>query len=883
MRENFFKSYYKAFGIFSTILVSAVIVYVTYLTTTSYVGVHVGSMLAYTALGVLVLSAVLGLTGVLNEKISFMDLLRTIVFISSIGAGIIYAVNGKELWQVIAFLVAGNVAFIELLIRMFKVSQYDEDVSIKNYFGSLAGKYNALIIAIIGASIGIGIFVLGNFNVSDTAFFKDMAKVLTNKYFQAAVIASIMVILMLSSSGKNTEATVIDLLIAIGFVASLFAFGAFAMAGVIVKNATVVAFIGILALVFGLVLVLRALTYNGGAPYANPAHKTRTYFRNTYTKYDVVLPILAAVVVMILVATSVALNTGNAKYPLVSLLDTMKIDIADYADILAYIAIGIMGLLFIFTIIYNKFRNQNVVRTDKILIGLFLSSLFVVATRAIALVHDPKSISELINIILLATGGVFLIYSIIVLIIRLKHFDPVAAMITSSVQQQAQQQAEAKEKELEEESQIEEPEEVEEESNDPFALTAEDEEIYNSIYGQPEEEQQEEVVEEPQEEVVYEEVYEEVPAEEGEEVIYEEVPAEEGEEVVYEEVPAEEGEEVIYEEVPAEEAAPVEEVQEDADSDDAEEADEEEEDDDDDAEEELEEGEEEVVEEKPAAMEKGIVVQEFQVIDGETGEPKKIKRKFVSKMMFAPYETKEYYNEIKNYLEMYRAKGRQSARCETFRYKGLVAKVALGGKAIKVALAIDPSFIEENPKYHLKDVSAKKQYKDVPVMIRVRSDRGLKYFKELVDYMMANRLVKPKRNFEPTNYMPQLIPNGEAILGSLGMSTYYLQDSMNARGIPEELPDDLDEYIPMIQGDELTEEEDEASVYLDTLCNHFNDHDVVTIDVLKSMHIVNKGNVIRIKARGTLDRKLIIYAEYFDADALKMLMCTNSTAIKIVR
>jgi hypothetical protein len=106
---------------------------------------------------------------------------------------------------------------------------------------------------------------------------------------------------------------------------------------------------------------------------------------------------------------------------------------------------------------------------------------------------------------------------------------------------------------------------------------------------------------------------------------------------------------------------------------------------------------------------------------------------------------------------------------------------------------------------------------------------------------------------------------------------------MNARGIPDELPDNLDEYIPMIQGDELGEEEDEASVYLDTLCNHFNDHDVVTIDVLKSMHIVNKGNVIRIKARGTLDRKLIIYAEYFDADALKMLMCTNSTAIKIVR
>jgi len=75
----------------------------------------------------------------------------------------------------------------------------------------------------------------------------------------------------------------------------------------------------------------------------------------------------------------------------------------------------------------------------------------------------------------------------------------------------------------------------------------------------------------------------------------------------------------------------------------------------------------------------------------------------------------------------------------------------------------------------------------------------------------------------------------------------------------------------------------EANVYLDTLCQHFEDGAEVTIDILKSLHIVKNGNVIHIKARGTLDRKLIIYAEYFDADALKMIMCTNGTAIKIVR
>ena len=150
--------------------------------------------------------------------------------------------------------------------------------------------------------------------------------------------------------------------------------------------------------------------------------------------------------------------------------------------------------------------------------------------------------------------------------------------------------------------------------------------------------------------------------------------------------------------------------------------------------------------------------------------------------------------------------------------------------------------------------------------------------------MFATRGVKPKRNYENVDYLPTLIPNGEAILATLGMSTYYLQNSMNAKGIPDEMPDNLEDYLPMIPGEELPEgEEIEATVYLDTLCNHFEDGNEVTIDVLKSLHIVTRGNVLRVKARGTLDKKLIIYAEYFDEDALKMLMCTNCTAVKVVR
>ena len=67
------------------------------------------------------------------------------------------------------------------------------------------------------------------------------------------------------------------------------------------------------------------------------------------------------------------------------------------------------------------------------------------------------------------------------------------------------------------------------------------------------------------------------------------------------------------------------------------------------------------------------------------------------------------------------------------------------------------------------------------------------------------------------------------------METYYLQSTMNVNGIPEEMPTDLVEYLPMIPGDELDGPEEEASVYLDTLCNHFNEGDEVTLEALKAL------------------------------------------------
>lgn len=261
---------------------------------------------------------------------------------------------------------------------------------------------------------------------------------------------------------------------------------------------------------------------------------------------------------------------------------------------------------------------------------------------------------------------------------------------------------------------------------------------------------------------------------------------------------------------------------------------------------------------------------------------KRIRLTFEEKTTLASDEVKNYYNEVKNYLLMYRAHARLSKKCETFRYKGLLAKVAFAGKTLKVNLAIDPKTLE-GTKYHFKDRSDKKQYQLVPTQIKIKSDRGLKYFKELVDMMMEGREVKPKRRFETTDFTALLIPDGHAVLYTLGVTNDHLVDIMDVSNVPTDLPVDLVYHIPTVNGADIEGMKEENSIYLDTLCKHFNDGDIITLDILKKNNILTRGNMLRIKARGTLDKHFTIYADSFEANALAMLLCTGSKAVKLIR
>lgn len=126
-------------------------------------------------------------------------------------------------------------------------------------------------------------------------------------------------------------------------------------------------------------------------------------------------------------------------------------------------------------------------------------------------------------------------------------------------------------------------------------------------------------------------------------------------------------------------------------------------------------------------------------------------RSFTAMLIQSDDTLKGYYNDIRNELNSYGLKQRMSWNHESL-YKGRTTyvKFAIRGKTLSVYLALDPSDYADS-KYSFKDVSKVNKYRDVPMQVKIRSDRAVRRAKELiVDMAEKHGLLKsdvPKRNY----------------------------------------------------------------------------------------------------------------------------------------
>ena len=151
---------------------------------------------------------------------------------------------------------------------------------------------------------------------------------------------------------------------------------------------------------------------------------------------------------------------------------------------------------------------------------------------------------------------------------------------------------------------------------------------------------------------------------------------------------------------------------------------------------------EEVAEEVAAAE---VTAEAF---EPETAKAKYVNKSFAQKMLLADEVIKDRYDELKNYaLRFKRLKARISKKFDSINQGRLqFVKLSVAGKTLKLFLNMDINVTE--PKFHCKDMRDKKTYEPVPVLLRIKSGRAVKYAKILIDQCAEIHGLKENKKFQ---------------------------------------------------------------------------------------------------------------------------------------
>ena len=135
--------------------------------------------------------------------------------------------------------------------------------------------------------------------------------------------------------------------------------------------------------------------------------------------------------------------------------------------------------------------------------------------------------------------------------------------------------------------------------------------------------------------------------------------------------------------------------------------------------------------------------------------PVRYRTSFMSRLIQSEEPIQTYYTIVKNYLLAFKGvKARTSWNFESFN-KGRIqcAKLNVKGSAFQVYLGLDTNEYSED-KYHFVYAGDKPKLDKVPMMMKVKSERSLKYTLELIDEVMAKNGIEKTEVPEVDYHMP---------------------------------------------------------------------------------------------------------------------------------
>ena len=306
---------------------------------------------------------------------------------------------------------------------------------------------------------------------------------------------------------------------------------------------------------------------------------------------------------------------------------------------------------------------------------------------------------------------------------------------------------------------------------------------------------------------------------------------------------------------------------------------------------------------------------------------------FRAKLIQAPAEVQDRFGQLMDEFASYPAvKTRESWRqVRVYSGRKTLASVLFKGRKLCVAYALDPK-VYEDTKYHGADLSGVKRYEKTPMLLKVFSDRKLRYAKylfaqvaeqnglvqgevehhefrlpyETTQQLLDEQLVKLFSNKELTENA-QLEQADIATLIreriTLREAQTAMSDELAAMLLEEETDPAPEEPLPVREASEVVASDaapaapspsekaitersvrrdrgKKGIINIDTLSQNFAAHDIVTLELIKERKLIPENvEYLKVLARGFIDKPLTVEAHDFSMDAVKMILLTGGRAI----
>lgn len=263
---------------------------------------------------------------------------------------------------------------------------------------------------------------------------------------------------------------------------------------------------------------------------------------------------------------------------------------------------------------------------------------------------------------------------------------------------------------------------------------------------------------------------------------------------------------------------------------------------------------------------------------------------FEARLLQTTEENKKYYAEIIHTLKSYGVKTSRSWKQDRI-YLGRTTYGVLlfKGKRLCLALALDPKRYEDT-KYKGIDLSGIKRFEDTPMLIKLTSDRKMKYCGELLEILFKENGINPAVNPQITELCLSFETTEELLKRGL-VKPVLSKTIMNAvvtetEALEEEAPvfdsrEAKTEEIPAVSKKKQTYPRKEKKAVQKEVINLKKlqglSEEVITLNVLKGKKLVSRNTgYVKVLGVGALTKKICIKLQGCSAKALGKIQAAGA-------